>query len=192
MRPTLIFVMGPTCSGKSTLLSAAADVSPHIGLVEVGKILRAKYPPSHFEGQCNPTKTAGEAWELCVQEVMARESEGKSIILVDGQPRDKTHVQKICETFVRRGKFKVRFILVDAELDQREKRARASRAGEDLEKLALPRLTNDMISNYTVIVELIKEGQNVEVFDSTNRQGLGPSDLFAPLIRDILVKAREV
>jgi energy-coupling factor transporter ATP-binding protein EcfA2 len=190
MRPNLIFVMGPTCSGKSTLLQIASQMSPSVGLVEVGKMLRAKYPPSHFAGQCNPAHTAGEAWDLCRSEVDRLTEGRKGIILVDGQPRDRHHVEKIYEHFVRKGKYKVRFILVDAELAERERRARASRSGEDLETLAIPRLTNDMISNYTVMVEIIKQGGSIEVFDSTNMKHMSPSDMFAPLIRDIIFNAK--
>lgn len=186
MRKTIIFVMGPTCAGKSTFLQLAASAVPEIGLVEVGKALRAKYPPEHFAGQCNPSHTAGEAWDLCKSMAQAHLDDPKKlVVLVDGQPRDRDHVAKIYSHFVAPGKVKVRFILIDASLEERERRARASRTGDDLEKLALPRLRNDMMSHYEVIVEIIKHGGKVEVFDSSNPRNFSVSDLFSPLVRDI-------
>ena len=40
-----IYGIGPTNAGKSTFLRATQRGNPAVGLIEVGKILRAKYPP---------------------------------------------------------------------------------------------------------------------------------------------------
>lgn len=178
--------MGPTCSGKSTLLHLTRNTDPdRVGLVEVGKMLRAKYPPDYFKGLNNPQHTAQEAWELCENNVKAMREEGKDVILVDGQPRDIPQVG-LCIYKFSTVEFDRHFLLIDAALDERERRARASRSGDDLETLAIPRLTNDMVAYYSVLTELTKQGQSFEVFDSTNPDRLSVDALFAPMVRQIL------
>lgn len=156
-----------------------------MGLVEVGKILRAKYPPGHFDGQANPKKTQSEAWQLCEQGVQQCVDEGKQVILIDGQPRDVSQVG-LCVYSFPSSEYELIYLLVDAALDERDRRARLSRSGEDLETLAIPRLTNDMISYYPVLVELIKMNLKLRVFDSTNPHRIPVEELFSPLVDDIL------
>lgn len=170
--------MGPTCAGKSTLLHATRNQDPEsVGLVEVGKMLRAKYPPTYFAGQNNPKHTAAEAWNLCEEGVISHREAGKKVVLVDGQPRDIPQVAMCIERFPDEV-YDKEFVLIDAKLEERERRARASRQGEDLEKLAIPRLTNDMIANYQVMVELLKRGETIRVFDMTNPDGVSTDLLF--------------
>lgn len=163
---TLIFLMGPTCAGKSTLMQVLKDRLPtKIGLVEVGKELRAKYPPSYFAGQNNPAHTAAEAWELCVAGIRREGDAGKTHILIDGQPRDVPQVRKCLNEFPGQPK---RFVLLTADLEVRRQRAMAGRSAnpENLE-LALQRLTNDMISYYAVLAELLLRGQFVDAYDTS-------------------------
>lgn len=176
------FIMGPTCSGKSTFLKQACKEAPDIfGTVEVGKLLRAKYPPEYFKGQNNPKHTAAEAWALCEEGVQKCRQNGKRIVLVDGQPRDVPQVN-LCFTKFPSTEYSSEFWLIDACLEERERRARASRSGPDLETLALPRLTNDMIAYYTVLVELLKAKVPVRIFDSSNAYGVDPEILFSTLV----------
>tara|TARA_R100001143_G_C3357381_1_gene133294 strand:- start:921 stop:1520 length:600 start_codon:yes stop_codon:yes gene_type:complete len=169
-KPLLIFVMGPTCAGKSTLLESAQErFGNALGLVEVGKELRAKYPPEYFEGQNNPKHTADEAWEICNTRVWEHFREKKQVILVDGQPRDVPQVH-LCNTEFTSSHFVKRYLLIDAPIEARRNRAKAGRSQEDFEKLAEPRLTNDMIQYYTVLVELLKIDRKIKVFDTTNSE----------------------
>lgn len=185
-RPKLVFVMGPTCSGKSTLLHLARNRdSESVGLVEVGKMMRAKYPPEHFQGQNNPKHTAAEAWQMCEEGVRSHAEAGKKVILVDGQPRDIPQVGSCIYQFSA-VEYSRHFLLIDAALDERERRARESRSGADLETLAIPRLRNDMVAYYSVLVELLKQGEVVEIFDSTNPHRLPIDRLFSPLVDSLL------
>jgi len=144
-------------------------------------MLRAKYPPEYFEGQNNPKKTAGEAWDLCELGVRQHRDEGKEIVLVDGQPRDIPQVGLCLESFDP-DEFSIRFLLLDATLEERERRARRDRVGKDLETLAIPRLRNDMVAYYAVFVELKKRGVDFDLFDTTNPRKEPIEDLFHPLI----------
>jgi ATPase subunit of ABC transporter with duplicated ATPase domains len=97
-KQTVVAIMGPTCAGKSTFLNYAVEKDPgHVGLVEVGKMLRAKYPPSYFEGQAAPAKTQKEAWDMCEGRIRDHLAEGKTIVLVDGQPRSHDQVIRFME-----------------------------------------------------------------------------------------------
>jgi ATPase subunit of ABC transporter with duplicated ATPase domains len=52
-----IAIMGPTCAGKSTFLNFAIENDPgRVGLVEVGKMLRAKVPALILRGPSCPGK----------------------------------------------------------------------------------------------------------------------------------------
>lgn len=165
---TLLFMMGPTCAGKSTLLANAHTRLPkNIGLVEVGKELRAKYPPDYFAGQNNPTHTAAEAWDLCVKGVERECAAGKTHILIDGQPRDVAQVHRCLDQFPRNPK---RFILLHASLAKRKERAMKHRSDDPKNlELAMQRLTNDMISYYDVIATLLLRGAVIDAYDTTDR-----------------------
>jgi deoxyadenosine/deoxycytidine kinase len=158
--------MGPTCAGKSTLMQVLKQRLPDkIGLVEVGKELRAKYPPSYFAGQNNPAHTAAEAWDLCVAGIKREGDAGRTHILIDGQPRDVPQVRKCLNDFPGQPK---RFVLLTADLEVRRQRAIQGRGNdpENLE-LAMKRLTNDMIAYYAVLAELLLRGAFVDTYDTS-------------------------
>jgi len=163
---TIAFIMGPTCSGKSTLLKFAEAYEPKlIGLVEVGKILRAKYPPDYFKGQDAPKHTQEEAWELCEKTVFEHLNANKKLVLVDGQPRCLDQVHKCVTRFAG---LPCSYILLTADLEVRRERAKIKyRDDPGSLDLAMQRATNDMLSNYTVIAELLRLGVTISVVDTT-------------------------
>lgn len=83
----VIFLLGMTNAGKSTFIEGLKPYQ-HIGAVEVGKLLRAKYPPSYFEGSMAPAKTAVEAMAMCQAGITEAAATGRKFCIVDGQPRD--------------------------------------------------------------------------------------------------------
>lgn len=165
----IFFIMGTTCSGKSTFLRMAQEKllgEDLVGLVEVGKMMRAKYPPEHFAGQASPEHTRHEAWQMCEDTVFELAGYGKRIILVDGQPRDPEQVH-LCRSRFNFPEFETHFVLIDASLSVREHRARRDRSGSDLETLAIPRLTHDMQTYFSVLVELLKHNERIQIFDTS-------------------------
>lgn len=169
----IAFIMGPTCAGKSSFIEYATRNFPDIfGAVEVGKILRQRYSPEYFKGQNNPKHTAQEAWELCESLVEAEINDGTPVILVDGQPRDVPQVDLVMTSW---GDTHREFIIVDAPLAERERRARTSRIGPDLETLAIPRLTRDMQSYYTVLVRMMEYDVRPLVVDTHRGQDPVPA-----------------
>lgn len=175
-KPRLVFVMGPTCCGKSTLLKYMNE-RDDVGLVEVGRKLREKYSPEYFKGQNNPKHVAEEAWALCLSEIARCEAEGKSIILIDGQPRD-TKQARLCAIGAEMEHYPKTFVLMDCGLEERERRARASRSGADLETLALPRLKEDMVAYYAVLYELLHYKVDIKTVNTNNPENLELRDFY--------------
>jgi hypothetical protein len=172
----LIHVIGCTNAGKSTLLAAAPQ---DWGRVEVGKTLRAKYPPSHFAGQCNPKHTAVEAWQIYLDGVAAAEAEGRRIILIDGQPRD---VDQCAAALSDRHHIGLRmFLHLWAPPETRAARAHA-RDGADPARMALTtaRLINDVPANYEVLCALMAKNALVVTVD-TNANEWSTRDLVMDL-----------
>ena len=95
-RKFLFFVVGATNVGKSTFLKSVAEAHPHgVHLVEVGKWMRAKYPPEHFQGQGAPAHTQAEALNMLFASVLEGDRKGARFILVDGQPRNPEQARAI-------------------------------------------------------------------------------------------------
>lgn len=161
----IVSIMGATCAGKTTFIDYCLESAPHnFAAVQVGKILRAKYPRSYFKGQNNPKHTAAEAWDLCEAGVQECIGQGVPVVLVDGQPRDRDQVDMFLNAW---GTTPREFILFDAPLEERRRRAEASRSAEDLNELTAQRLTNDMISYFTVLTRLAEYGVSPLVVDTT-------------------------
>lgn len=164
----LIFVIGPTNAGKGALLDAVTNVDPDgVGLVEVGKLFRAKYldpkspfyDPDYFKGQAAPAHTAAEAWNMMVVGVNANIVAGRSVILIDGQPRDVDQVNGILNEYGRNPTFSVEFAHVYAPESLRQKRAQVRDANDEAKlKLSMQRMQGDLIKIYEVLTRLINNG----------------------------------
>lgn len=145
--PTIVYVVGPTNAGKTHLMNAVHEC-PDMGTIEVGRMMRAKYPPEHFKGQNNPAHTAVEAWQMYLDGVAAQQD--KAAIWCDGQPRDQKQMEAVLEEKNPRI-----FVHLWAPVAIREARARA-RDEHDPAKLALSltRLNGDTPSSYDIITQL--------------------------------------
>lgn len=173
--PKLFFVMGMTNAGKSTLIDAVKTI-PDLGTVEVGRMMRAKYPPEHFAGQDAPKHTATEAWQMMLDGIDAHRY--KKAIFIDGQPRDVEQATRSV-ALAKFHNWDSEYLILAAPHEVRLARA-ISRDGKDLPEtirnalisggpvdlskvpsaleLALKRMTNDYKSNYNVLAELARHG----------------------------------
>lgn len=161
---SILHMMGPTCAGKSTIINAMVALAPRVVFpVQIGKALRAKYGEDYFQGQAAPEKTREEAIQMYRDLIAKAIKESYEVIVIDGQPRDLVQAQEM----VKSNKDHTNsFWLVHAAHNVREQRARAGRAvGPDLD-LAVARLTNDYINNYTVMTELLSQGVQINVVDT--------------------------
>lgn len=148
----LVFVMGCTGSGKSTFLNKLkTEYSDKHGYVEVGKILRAKYPPEFFNGQAAPKHTQDEAWNLCHESV--KKNFNKSFTFIDGQPRSVDQVDNIFRFF--KTEYTKYWLFLDASIEVRRKRIQEKYLNDSASlDLGLQRVTNDIISYHPVLLKL--------------------------------------
>ncbi len=135
----LLHIIGVTNSGKTTLMDIAERL-PGVGVVEVGRILRAKYPPEYFKGSGNPAHTAAEAWQIYCDTITKHDQDRKIACFISGQPRDMKQLQDLQNQFM--SKYDCRFINMFASSAELERRARKRDTGEALD-LSLQRLKND-------------------------------------------------
>jgi len=161
--------MGTTCSGKSTFLEYAEKLHPdRVGTINVGQMMRAKYPPEHFQGSAAPDHTEIEAWKMFTDELDYHIGRGKELILTDGQPRSYKQVEWAIYG-LHKYPCVYSYVLFDCFKAIRRRRLQ-ERFENDLSSLELgeQRLTNDMVMYYVVLAELIKAGVPVRVI-STGR-----------------------
>lgn len=166
----LACIMGTTCSGKSTFLNyAEKEHSNLIGTINVGQMLRDKYPPEHFAGSAAPEHTEVEAWKMFSDALKRHLDNSKQLVLADGQPRSYNQVQWAIE-LITNVDFPIEFILFDCRKEIRRTRL-VERFANDSESLnlGLERLTNDMILYYTVLAELTHAGVEVEVIKTDGK-----------------------
>jgi hypothetical protein len=180
MNPLVAYVIGCTNTGKSSLMEASYQYAPEVRCIEIGKYMRAKYPPSHFKGQGNPKHTADEAWAVYTEQLQKAFEDPKCrLVLADGQPRDQEQMEAV---MAAKGFTKV-FLHLWASRSVREARAR-KRDGEDKEKLALSlaRLDNDVLPVFDIVTQLSIAGYDVRHVNT--QYEYSPGGLIKSLIQE--------
>lgn len=157
--PQLVFVIGATNAGKSLFMDAAKE-HDNLGTVEVGRMMREKYPPEHFQGNAAPEHTVAEAWAMMREGIDAHLD--KRYIFIDGQPRDKKQAEDITRLWPAAW-----FMLLAASHETREARA-MQRDGDDPARMALTRarLDTDYRGLFDVLQVLITNKARLRVFDT--------------------------
>lgn len=185
MKPTIVFIMGPTCSGKSTFLNYCKEQEPdRVGVIEVGKLFRAKYPPEYFEGFAALEKTRQEAWDIFTECLYQNFTRKLDLILVDGQPRDISQVKAVLESqFVQIPRrvnpdstetilppitWRKRFFYFYCPREVQQQRAenRHPTGGKEL-TLAQVRIDNDRLLYHDVLVALMANWATIEVVNTS-------------------------
>lgn len=111
----ILFIMGPSCSGKSSLVAAMSarlfeeNISTHV--VSIGKQLREKYPLEHFQGMGAPPHVEEEALEMLHTGIRTGQEAGAQIILVDGQPRSWDQAEHVLHTYLT-GAWEASFVVL--------------------------------------------------------------------------------
>lgn len=155
-KKSLAFIIGPTCAGKGTFIDYLVKEVPKVHLVQVGKMMRAKYldpasphyQPNYFKGSAAPSHTEKEAWQMMLDGIAAA-PKGTHSIIVDGQPRtvhQALRVRSLMEDF------EVTAMNVYAPVDVRMARSQ-ERDGKNPDALALSqqRVLGDLPALYEVI-----------------------------------------
>lgn len=156
----IIFVMGLTCSGKTTMIEAVQKFYP-VGLIQVGKEMRRRHPPEYFKGLGAMDETEDEVWGIFLEQLASHAD--KEVILVDGQPRSVTQVEKCIDLVRDREKV---FVWLATPVDEIKKRAEARDDSEAAKELTMQRIVNDSrmyagVKEYLSITEKIHDIQTV-------------------------------
>jgi adenylate kinase family enzyme len=173
----LISILGPTCAGKSTLINTLRTLDSgkgprRIGFIEVGKILRAKYSPEHFQGQAAPQHTQLEAWTLFLDSLVQYTLEGYDAVVVDGQPRSVDQAHMILNIAFN-GNVNYHAIYLTAPLDVRQARCAARDISPEAKKLTEERLVGDCIPLCDVLAVLGAGGASITLHN-THHQAYTP------------------
>jgi hypothetical protein len=160
----LIFVIGATNAGKSTLIEAAKHLGH--GTVEVGKAMRAKHPPEYFQGSAAPEHTEIEAWQCLLDGIAASNlahsikyapfgGERRAFCFIDGQPRSLKQYHKVRRDFPY---YQTTFVHLWAPNTEREIRARNRDKGDPAKlALSLARLNGDIPVLYDMLFLMAQE-----------------------------------
>lgn len=171
----LIFVIGATNAGKSTLIAAAKELGH--GTVEVGKMMRAKYPPEYFKGQACPAHTEVESWDMMLEGVEQVRKQGLRACFIDGQPRTHSQLAKVIALHDAPGS-SIAFLHLWAPRDVREARAR-ERDKNDPGRLALSleRLDGDLAVLYDITALIVRRPAILHRVWNTNQEKYNPLSL---------------
>lgn len=152
----ICFVIGCNGTGKSTLMDRIKK-KERFGTVEVGRTMRAKYPPEHFKGHSNPDHTRAEAYQMMLDGMAAAFVAGKEAVFVDGQPRDVKQTEDCLRLWPD-----ATYLHLWADDDLRKQRC-LGRDGDDPEKfkLSTARHESDSINNYKVLCRLLDAGATI-------------------------------
>ena len=173
MNNIAVFVIGVTCSGKTTLMNVASQTSSNFannfGQIRIGEVLRAKHPPEYFKGQGAPEHSEEEALQIYSNGL--QRTTLFPIVLVDGQPRKLSQVDTIVQGALNANRRPMALVLCTPE---KEIRRRASaRSGNDPKELllALNRIEHDAYSLYNVLTYLHVHEPSLAIkyVDSTDR-----------------------
>lgn len=149
---TIVFVLGETNAGKSTLIDRM-EKSGFYYAVLIGRILRAKYPPEYFEGQAAPAKTDTDAWSIMVEEINKAHNSCKTPV-VDGQPRNNVQYGWCDKYYFSNKEYDCKFIKLWASREERIRRAKARDSDESKLKLSMQRMDSDTIILSDIVSKL--------------------------------------
>ncbi len=152
----IVFVIGANGVGKSTFMDQVKRFNKY-GTVEVGRMMRAKYPPEHFAGQSNPKHTAEEAWQMLLDGMAVAFVAGKEAVFCDGQPCDIEQAEKCLRRWPKA-------IYLHLYADDATRIARCEARDKDnpaASDLARKRYDTDSINNYKVLCHLMQNGANI-------------------------------
>lgn len=181
---TVLFIMGPTGAGKSTVVSNA-DVYTQlndnlIGLsyksyhaVEVGKEFRKRYPPEYFNGKAAMPHTEDEAYSIFEEQfikavdhhaLMCQSNpDFETVVLIDGYPRTPLQVDR-CQELIGDCTDFYGVVWLDCDEQEREQRLNYRDINESTRELSRKRFESDYGYYMKVVARLV---ENLQKPDTT-------------------------
>lgn len=167
---SILYVLGVTCSGKSTLIKKIEAERAGSRSCLIGQVLRSKYPPEFFRGMAALPDTEPEVIKILQDAIEEFLSSNDTLLMVDGAPRLQPCFEfcsKVAESVPSY------YLLLDVtcaeELDRRSK----GRDSDNPEKLRLSqtRINTDKQLGYDILVSILKDYDalnNLFILDTTN------------------------
>ena len=156
----LIFFLGPTNVGKTTLIDYSIKEFGAAGIF-VGRVLRAKHGEDFFQGQAAPDCTKVESLQIMDDEIQEAIKNNKELILIDGQPRSDDQLQHILKKYiVTKTNHNVipGFLLLHCSNEIRRERMLKRDLTPEKKKLAEQRFFGDLPQVHKVVYDLILLG----------------------------------
>lgn len=159
----LFYVMGVTCVGKDYMIEYAQRTYPDkVGIVQVGKEFRRRYPPEFFQGKGAMKSTEDEAFNIFVELLNA--AQDKKYVFVSGQPRLESQVDRIMRPYPGE------VIWLHAPDDLLQERIitrfpEGSEKWEEARKLSFDRINNDKKQLYDVLFRLKQNRIKITEYD---------------------------
>lgn len=152
MKKKILFIMGPTNCGKTTVINKLENSNRIHGFypVLVGKKLREMYPPDYFDGQAAPAKTDDIAFKLMCDGINDGFSFGK-IPVVDGQPRNQVQLE-LCEEYFKL--YDCKIVMLWAPKNIRIERAKNRDNDPAKLKLSMDRMDGDSITLFDLWMQM--------------------------------------
>ena len=164
-KPLIVSLLGPTNSGKTTIIDHFTTVNPDkFTGVLIGREMRKRYPPEHFQGKAQMADTEAEVLEILWNGVKAATT---PVILVDGQPRNLNQITWMEAHFCR----DYRWCAVNCYAPRPYRVERAEARDPDPEKLALSmkRMDDDVLTLYEV-VETLRSNNLLAMYHSNTTE----------------------
>lgn len=156
---SLVFVLGCTCSGKTTFIEtakASTEFGDLFDSVNIGQILRKRHPPEYFEGKGAMAKTEPEVKALFFDAVHSFVGGNREYLLVDGMPRLVSQLPWVVDAARMYDIRNVSFLWFHADDDVRLARGIARDSDPAAVELMKNRLVGDKILYYDVLHALIE------------------------------------
>ena len=120
---SIIAIVGPTGSGKSTVVSAMAETNPLVYPIQIGRELRSRHPEETFDGVGACERMREEKWRIW--DALISKAPKDAIVVVDGMPRAPAEMDE----YVKRNIVLDTVVMLDAPLEVRRQRVAKRKGG---------------------------------------------------------------
>lgn len=163
----VISIMGSTGSGKTTIVQEAmASDDPYVSGVQVGQIMRKRYPPEKFRGLACLPETEEEVRALLLEALIDADFHQVRYFFVDGQPRSVGQYEWLHD-LRREMKFDWCAFYLTVPRDVQIARLRKRDMQPSAYELALQRIVNDEQQLAPVLDVITEQGDTLRLSDTS-------------------------
>lgn len=163
-RPLIFCIIGISGCGKSTFINeTVAQYPDEFGAIQVGKEMRKRYPPEFFKNRGAMEETEDVVFQIFEEQY--NNNKGKKIVLVDGQPRMPSQVDKLVSLFLT-----FRVMVLNTEHSVLQCRAESRSADKKEHAFHINRIMNDYQDLYSVLAAIACSPVTIPVIGFNTKQ----------------------